>query len=86
VVLAADEIVTEIQVPAPSSSAKQAFTKIAIRKSIDFAVVSIASVIDRQPGTVKVNDARIVLGAVAPVPYRATAAEDFIKGKSLTEQ
>lgn len=28
----------------------------------------------------------IVLGAAAPVPYRATAAEDFLKGKSIDER
>lgn len=31
-------------------------------------------------------DARIVLGAVAPVPLRATQVEDFLKGKVLTDE
>ena len=31
-------------------------------------------------------DARIVLGAVAPIPLRATAAEEFINGKEITEE
>ena len=32
------------------------------------------------------RDARIVLGAVAPVPYRAMAAEDIIRGKPLDKR
>jgi len=82
-VLDNDEIVTEIQVPTPASGTKQTFTKLAIRKSIDFAVVSVASAITTSGGSV--SDARIVLGAVAPVPYRATGAEDALKGKAITE-
>ena len=82
-VLADDEIVTEIQVPTPESGTKQAFIKFAIRKSTDFAIVSAATAITVEAGTVA--DARIVLGAVAPVPYRATGAEDALKGSTISE-
>ena len=41
-VLAADEIITEIQIPAPPAGAKSAFLKFAIRKSIDFPIVNCA--------------------------------------------
>lgn len=82
-VLDADEIVTEVQVPEPESGTKQAFLRFALRQSIDFAIASVATAITVEAGTVA--DARIVLGAVAPVPYRATAAEDAIKGKAITE-
>lgn len=82
-VLNDDEIVTGIQVPRPVSRAKQSFIKFALRPAIDFAVVSVATVITTEAG--KVSDARIVLGAVAPVPYRALAAEDVLKGKAISE-
>jgi len=78
-----NEVVTEVQVPTPASGIKQTFTKFALRKSIDFAIVSVASAITTSGG--KVSDARIVLGAVAPVPYRAIGAEDAIKGKAISE-
>jgi len=82
-VLDDNEIVTEVQVPTPASGTKQTFTKFALRKSIDFAIVSVATAITTSGGSV--SDARIVLGAVAPMPYRATGAEDAIKGKAITE-
>jgi xanthine dehydrogenase YagS FAD-binding subunit len=81
--LTAGEIVTEVQVPTPKSGTKQTFTKFTFRPSIDFAIVSVASAITIEAG--KVSDARIVLGAVAPIPYRATGAEVAIKGQAITE-
>ncbi|MHA2068276.1 MAG: FAD binding domain-containing protein, partial [Candidatus Thorarchaeota archaeon] len=82
-VLGNDEIVTEIQVPEPQSGTKQAFLKFRIRKTIDFAISSVATAITVEAGTVV--DARIILGAVAPMPYRATDAEDALKGKAISE-
>jgi xanthine dehydrogenase YagS FAD-binding subunit len=82
-ILNKDEIVTEIQVPVPASGTKQVFIKFALRPAIDFAVVSVAAAITTRLG--KVSDARIVLGAVAPVPYRAIEAEDALKGKAISE-
>jgi xanthine dehydrogenase YagS FAD-binding subunit len=80
-ILKPNEIVTEIRVPRPPSGSAQAFLKFRLRESVDFAVVSVASLISVSNGVCE--DARIVLGAVAPVPYRARAAEDAIKGKPL---
>jgi NADPH-dependent glutamate synthase beta subunit-like oxidoreductase/CO/xanthine dehydrogenase FAD-binding subunit len=80
-VLANDEIITEIQVPTPMAGTEQNFIKCSIRESIDFALVSVATAIVNSGG--KVTDARIVLGAVAPIPYRALAAENILKGKVI---
>jgi len=76
-VLEDDEIVTEIQVPEPAG--KSAFLKFAIRKTIDFPVVNCAAMISG-------SDARICLNAVYNNPYRATKAEDAIKGKAINEE
>ncbi|MFC1846473.1 FAD binding domain-containing protein [Chloroflexota bacterium] len=73
-VLDDDEIVTEIQVPA--FSGKSAFVKFALRSSIDFPVVNCAAAIGG-------GSARICLNAVFNNPYRVTAAENSIAGKTL---
>lgn len=75
-VLAADEIVKEIQIPTPASGVKSAFLKYAIRKSIDFPIVNCAAAIGG-------GDARICLNAVYNKPYRATTAETAIKGNTI---
>jgi CO/xanthine dehydrogenase FAD-binding subunit len=75
------DIVTEIQVPAPHEGARQTFVKFRLREAIDFALVSVASVVSTEKGICK--DARIVLGAVAPRPVRATAAEKVLVGRRL---
>jgi xanthine dehydrogenase YagS FAD-binding subunit len=77
-VLAVDEIIREIQVPAPPAGAKSSFLKMAIRKSIDFPIVNCA--VMAGGGT-----ARICLNAVAPKPYRAAKAEAAIAGKPINE-
>ncbi|GAG12542.1 unnamed protein product, partial [marine sediment metagenome] len=82
--LETDEILTEIQIPRLPHDAAQKFTKFRLRESVDFAVVSVASVVSVVEGICR--DARIVLGGVAPTPWRATDAEDVIKGKDLNAQ
>ena len=83
-VLEPDEVVTEIRIPAPTENAVQRFLKFRLRESIDFAMVSVAVVLDVAEGVCR--DARIVLGAVAPSPYRAKAAEDVLSGGRLDER
>jgi xanthine dehydrogenase YagS FAD-binding subunit len=81
--LAANEIVTEIQVPAPATGTKQAFKKYALRKSWDFAIASAAVSVTISGGNV--TSCTIAMGGVAPTPWRATAAEDALKGGPLNE-
>jgi xanthine dehydrogenase YagS FAD-binding subunit len=80
-VLALDEIVTEIQIPAPAAGTKSAFKKFALRKSFDFPIVNAAAVITLSGGTV--SKASIALNAVHNLPRKATAAEDSINGKAI---
>jgi xanthine dehydrogenase YagS FAD-binding subunit len=77
--LGADEILTEIQVPAPKPNTKSTYLKFRERNAIDFAIVSVGCALTVEGGVCK--DVRIVLGGVAPTPLRATAAEEAIKGK-----
>jgi xanthine dehydrogenase YagS FAD-binding subunit len=82
-VLKPDEIVTEIQVPAPSAGMASTFLKFALRRSIDFPIVNCAAVIRFKDDAV--GDARICLNAVSVVPYRAVAAEKVIVGRKIDE-
>ena len=82
-VLDADEIVTEIQIPAPPKDARSAFLKFALRKSIDFPIVNCAVMVVSSKG--KVEKARICLNAVYVTPYRARKAEEAVTGKALNE-
>jgi NADPH-dependent glutamate synthase beta subunit-like oxidoreductase/CO/xanthine dehydrogenase FAD-binding subunit len=82
-VLESDEFVTEIQIPEPSREVKSAFVKFALRKSIDFPIVNCAAAIESEGGVIR--SARICLNAVYCNPYRATEAEDAIKGKTIDE-
>ncbi len=75
-VLAADEIVTEIQIPVPAEGTKSAFMKFALRKSIDFPIVNCAAAVGR-------GEARICLNAVYNKPYRAFKAEEIMRGKDI---
>ncbi len=82
-VLGQDELVKEIRIPKPPGNSRQSYIKFTLRKPVDFALVSVASVITSKGGVC--SDARIVLGAVAPSPFRARAAEAAIKGKPVDE-
>jgi CO/xanthine dehydrogenase FAD-binding subunit len=77
-ILATDEIVTEIQAPAPAKGARSSFIKFAIRKSIDFPIVNCAAMIGG-------GGARICLNAVHNRPYRALRSEELIRGRSISE-
>jgi len=79
-----DEIVTRIQLPKPAEGAKSAFGKVAIRKSIDFAIANCAAMITSSGG--KVVAARICLNAVYVTPYRAVEAEEVIVGETVNEE
>lgn len=81
-VLKTDEMLTEIKIPRPSENTAQVFSKFRVRESVDFAIASVAAAITMENTVCK--EARIILGAVAPTPYRATAAEDVLTGKSVT--
>jgi NADPH-dependent glutamate synthase beta subunit-like oxidoreductase/CO/xanthine dehydrogenase FAD-binding subunit len=82
-ILEPDELIKEIRVPKPPATARQSYRKFTLRKPLDFAVVSVASIITSRNGIC--SDARIMLGAVAPAPLRAGAAEASLKGKPITE-
>jgi xanthine dehydrogenase YagS FAD-binding subunit len=80
-VLDPDELITEIQIAEPPKGTRQNYYKFTLRKPVDFAIVSVASIITMKNGVCK--EARIALGSVAPEPIRATITEKTLKGRSI---
>jgi xanthine dehydrogenase YagS FAD-binding subunit len=81
-VLRNDEIITQIQVPASAVAAHSTYLKFRERESMDFAMAAVAAAV--QLGRNKtVEQARLVLGGVAPIPWRTPEAEQFLIGKTL---
>ena len=83
-VLKNDEIITEIFVPASLFAAHSTYLKFKERESLDFAMASVAVALQVDGNTVR--DARIVLGGVAPTPWRVPEAEKFVTGKTLSKE
>jgi xanthine dehydrogenase YagS FAD-binding subunit len=75
------EMVTEIFVPPPASGLVSSYRKVRERGSWDFALASVALAL-RMSGQ-RVEEARVVLGGVAPKPWRSPAAEAVLVGKQL---
>ena len=81
-VLKNEEIITEIFVPASPLAARSTYLKFKERESLDFALASAAVAVRLAPNQT-VRDARIVLGGVAPIPWRVPNAEKYLVGKNL---
>ncbi|MBR4703895.1 MAG: FAD binding domain-containing protein [Oscillospiraceae bacterium] len=79
-VLEPGELLTEIRIPLPEAGTKMRYKRFSFRKSIDFPVVNLAIV--KTPE----NEYRVALGGVAPMPIRAEAAEELLRGKELTPE
>jgi xanthine dehydrogenase YagS FAD-binding subunit len=84
-VVAPDEVLTRLSLPAAPKGHRGVYRKIRARGAWDFALTSAAIVIawsDDDPGR-PVRDVRIVLGGVAPSPWPLPAAEDALRGEVL---
>ena len=82
-VLRPGEILESIEIPAPADSQRSAYIKAKERPAMDFALSSVAAVLDIRDGTIQ--GARITLGGVAPLPYVALRAEEMLAGKRVDE-
>jgi xanthine dehydrogenase YagS FAD-binding subunit len=81
-VLENGELITSVILPAPPSGG-QVYRKVRDRASYDFALVSVAALIDADGG--RIRSARIALGGVAPKPWRAVEAERQLAGVTLSD-
>jgi xanthine dehydrogenase YagS FAD-binding subunit len=82
-ILRPNEIITEVAIPRPKSGARSLYLKVRERQSIDFALVSLAAALVVQNGVCQ--EASLVLGGVAPIPWRALEAERYLRGRRIDE-
>lgn len=82
-ILAANEIVTHVTLP-PPRGARTATYEVRFKQSHDWPLASASVALTVGGQTIKA--ARVVLGAVAPIPWRSAAAEAALTGKGLTEE
>lgn len=75
-----DEILTEIQIPAPKPRSGAGYINIGIRKGQDCNIVNVASFIELDNDGI-IQNARIVMGCVGPTPFRAGSAEKILIGQ-----
>lgn len=75
-----DEIVTALTLPRPPS--RSVYLKLSPRHSMDLAIVGVAAAADQNQGSC--TDIRIALGAVAPIPMRASKTEEILKSGQIT--
>jgi len=82
-VLAADEALAEVQLPALPAGSRSTYHKIMDREAWTHAVVSAAVVLEMDKQVCR--SARVVLGGVAPIPWRLQQVERMLTGQRVTE-
>lgn len=82
-VLSHGELITAIDIPPLGFAANSRYRKVRDRASYAFALVSLAGALDVADGVV--GDVRLALGGVAHKPWRATRAEEALRGAPATE-
>jgi xanthine dehydrogenase YagS FAD-binding subunit len=78
-----DELVTAVTLPPSPFAEHSRYLKVRDRASYAFALVSVAAALDLDGD--RVRDARIVLGGVAHMPWRARDAEHALVGHALDD-
>jgi xanthine dehydrogenase YagS FAD-binding subunit len=83
-VIGPDELVLDVTVPSPKDGARSTYLKAMDRKVWAFALVGVAAVLRLDGGTIA--EAGLVLSGVAPIPWRAQAAEQALVGQRATPE
>lgn len=80
-VLEPHEILTEIVIEKLPPYSGAGYLKLGIRKTLEISLVNVAASMGLDSRDGAINMARVVLGAVAPVPMRARSAEEILLGE-----
>jgi xanthine dehydrogenase YagS FAD-binding subunit len=83
-VLGDEEVLVSIDIPAPGDGVRSTFHKVMDREAWTHALVSAAVVLEMNGDICQ--EARIVLGGVAPIPWRASEAETALVGQRITPE
>ena len=78
------ELITAVDLPPLDFAYNSKYRKVRERASYAFALVSVAAALDVEDGVVR--DVRIALGGVAHKPWRATKAEEALRGEPAGEE
>jgi xanthine dehydrogenase YagS FAD-binding subunit len=78
------EILIDVRLPAPRPGTRSVYLKAMDRKVWAFALVGVAAVIEMDGDAI--SEARLVLSGVAPIPWRARAAEQALAGQPATPE
>jgi xanthine dehydrogenase YagS FAD-binding subunit len=78
------ELIIGVRLPASELALNSTYRKVRERASYAFALVSVAAALEVSGG--QVADVRIALGGVAHKPWRATTAEEQLRGSPATEE
>jgi xanthine dehydrogenase YagS FAD-binding subunit len=79
-----DELITAVELPALPVATSSRYRKVRDRASYAFALVSVAAALAVEAGAVR--DVHLALGGVATRPWRATSAEQALRGAPATEE
>jgi xanthine dehydrogenase YagS FAD-binding subunit len=82
--LRAGEVLTAVVLPRIGQDTRSVFLKQAEKPSFDWSIADVAVVLDRTSDG-RCQRASIVLGAAAPIPWRATQAEAVLAGQTIDE-
>jgi xanthine dehydrogenase YagS FAD-binding subunit len=80
--LGREDVVTAVELPLPATGTRSAYRKVLDRAAWTHAVVSAAIVLHMDKDVCRA--ARIVLGGVAPIPWRVPEAERLLAGQRIT--
>jgi xanthine dehydrogenase YagS FAD-binding subunit len=78
------ELITAVDLPELPIGARSTYRKVRDRASYAFALVSVAAAVDVADGVIR--EVRIALGGIAHKPWRATRAENLLRGAPATQE
>ncbi|MFD5264838.1 FAD binding domain-containing protein [Streptomyces sp. NPDC058335] len=84
-VLAADELITAVELPPVPVAAHSRYRKVRDRASYAFALVSVAAALEVAADG-RIAEVRLALGGVATKPWRAHIAEELLLGAEATDE